>query len=401
METLKRHTFLVALIASVVVLGGAVMILTYVFETSPASATRADLEKIQRDARNLAANPIYTAQLVQEIADPEKGELAKRTAEYDKLLAFIRDMGAARKPLIAGLFPMSTDTNLRHQFKPEYLAKLAEFGKTLGALVPAYLVVTADSGAPGSTPLTAAEKAEAQKLPPEGFSMLMHPDLTFTRPEWVTKPEPPSLDQCREAQENLWLMEDIVGRIAQMEKDLMPLRAGENPTIKKSPVKELIEIRIGANAATLTTSHMPTMSGRYVPTLAEGRGQSGARAPTLSGRWSQADVKQGSKLGMYKVLPWRLVVIVESQHAGELARRLVGTESFLSVDATQMRPIIEASFNGTKDWVAPNRAAYGEAGVVRMEIVGESLVFQLEGGRITTPPLVKAPEKAAPGKGKG
>ena len=393
MDTLKRHAFLVGLVACVVVLCGAGLILIYVFERAPTSDMRQKLDSVLKSARDLAKNPLYTDKLVQEITDPKTGELTRQSAEYESLRNFIRDMGAKRKPLIANLFPLSTDTNLRHQFKPEYLAKLDEFSRTLNALVPPYLAARAEPGAP------AGDRAEPPPLPAEGYLMLIHPDLTFPRPEWVAKPEPPSLDQCREAQENLWLMEDIVGRIAEMERDLVPslLKPGEKPNIRVSPVKELIEVRIGAASAALTGTRMPTMTGRYVPTATEAKTQGVNRAPTLSGRWSLPDKKEGNgyvSLGMYKILPWRLVVIVESRFAGELARRLVGTESFLSVDATQERPIVEASFSGTKDWVAPNRATYGDQGVVRMEIVGESLVFQLAGGRITTPPLIKAPEKA-------
>jgi hypothetical protein len=392
METLKRHAFLVGLVAGVVVLLLVILVLAYTLYISPSSGTRNELRTTLNSANDLTKNPLYTARLVQELADQQNGALAMRTAEYEALINYIRDLGHKRTPLLADLFPLSTDTGFRHQFKPLYIKKVEEFSKTLVATVPPAIVAKADSGT----------KSEPPALPKEGFFLLIHPADTFPRPEWVTKPEPPSLEQCREAQEDLWLMEDIVGCIAAMDKELSGLKPSEKPRIANSPVKELIEIRIGASAASLSGSRMSGSSGRFVPASAEGK--AAGRAPTLSGRWSMPDVPDKppyTKLGMFKVLPWRMVVVVESRYSGELVRRLVGTESFLSVSATQERPIVESSFNGSHDWIAPDRATYGEQGVVRMEIVGESLVFQLEGGRITTPPAAgetKAPDTKTPAK---
>jgi hypothetical protein len=79
------------------------------------------------------------------------------------------------------------------------------------------------------------------------------------------------------------------------------------------------------------------------------------------------------------------MVVVESRYAGELIRRLKGTESFITVDAFRMKPVVE----GSRDVMGPDRKAYGSQGIVRLEVVAESLVFQLEGGRVTTPPPAK------------
>jgi hypothetical protein len=106
-------------------------------------------------------------------------------------------------------------------------------------------------------------------------------------------------------------------------------------------------------------------------------GLAGARAPTLSGRWSQK--------GFYNVLPFRLVVVVESRYAGDLIRRLKGTESFLTVNALRAKPVTEETILRGKDVIAESRKMYGTHGVVRLEVVGESLIFEFEGGRATTP----------------
>jgi hypothetical protein len=98
------------------------------------------------------------------------------------------------------------------------------------------------------------------------------------------------------------------------------------------------------------------------------------RAPTLSGRWSQA--------GFYQVLPFRMVVVVESRYTGELIRRLKGTESFIGVEASRMRPVSD----GSKELMGPRKDYGTQQAIDRLEVVCESLVFQLEGGRVTTAP---------------
>jgi hypothetical protein len=408
METLKRHAFLVALIAGVAVIGAAVLILVYVFETRSNAVMRQKLQTIQTRANSLATKPRYTTQLVDDMIKDNaqgKGFVVQRQAEYAALLDFIRDEGANRKPVTDNLFPQSTETNLRHQFKSEYAAFLDKLAKRLDAQAPPSLTEKETKGEPKTEP------------PTEGFQMYYHPDLTFVRPDWLTKPEAPSLENCRIAQENLWLMEDLVGVIAKMEADLpregktvAELRKEGKPnSILTSPVKELVEIKIGGEASIIPGSKMVGISGRYVPTAAESKGSGSTRAPTLTGRWSQPDEKRGNvyiKLGMYKVLPWRMTVVLESRYAGELVRRLTGTESFLTVDAIQMKPITEYMFQGSRDELADSRKMYGTQGVVLLEVVGESLVFQLEGGRLTTPlvqkeakPAEKAPAGKTPAKG--
>jgi hypothetical protein len=189
------------------------------------------------------------------------------------------------------------------------------------------------------------------------------------------------MEDCRLGQENIWLMENLINILAKMNEDLRP--GDQKPSVANSPVKELYEIRIGGEFAVISGARMPGFGGRYLseqpkPKVAAGEKVEKAepvRAPTLEGRWSQP--------GFYLVLPFRMIVVVESRFSGELVRRIKGTESFLGVEAFRVKPVIE----GARD-VMGERKAYGSAGVVRLELVGESLVFQLEGGRVTTPPEV-------------
>jgi len=389
METLKRHAFLLGLVAGVVVISLAMAFAAYFSYTQPASAARRQIKSAQAQASALLDGPVFTPGLVAAMA----AQVRERGDQYEGLLNYIRQLGHERKPLVKGLFPQSTDASLRHTFKAEYDVKLAGFVASLGGIAP--------PPPPGQE--TAAEKAARAEEKPKGL-MYVHPKLSFSRPAWVDKTEAPSLEECREGQENLWLMEDVVGLVAAMEKDRM--KDVKEQTITNSPVKEFVEIRVGGGSSDLSGVRSTLASGRYLPTpLKERAGEQGeaARAPTLDGRWSMPDEKDArgkiTKLGFYKVLPFRLVVVIESRYAGELLRCLKGTESFITVDGFTMQPITEATFEKVqRGLAAPSRRAYGSRGVVRLEVVAESMIFQLEGGRVTTPPVeAKAAAKATKG----
>ncbi|MBM4019667.1 MAG: hypothetical protein FJ288_15325 [Planctomycetes bacterium] len=365
METIKRHLFLVALGAGVVVVALAVVLVTYFGYVGPAAGLKASYRATQSRAAGLKSAPIFTPELVTEMAR----QVDLRKKQYEDIFNFIRKAGAARKPLLDGIFPSTTDTGKRLSFKSKYDEAIAGFMKRLGAVPP-----------PG------VDK-EGARVEEEG-AMYIHPRLSFYRPDWVDRPEPPNMDLVRLGQENIWLMEDVVGIIEQMNKELRP--AGQRPLVANSPVKELDEIRIGSEYAALPGSRMTSGGGRYMPAAPvpprseADKAQTAApsRAPSLSGRWSQP--------GFYLVLPLRIIVVVESRYAGDFVRRIKGTESCLSVAAFRMKPLVE----GSREAMGPDRKAYGTQGIVRLEVVAESLVFQLEGGRVTT--LPRKPETPKP-----
>ena len=373
METIKRHLFLVVLGAGAGVLVLAAALFAYFGVYVPNARLKDSYCRTFSRANAVQGSPIYTSELVAEMAR----QVDLRKKQYDEVLQFIRKAGAARKPLLEGVFPSTTDTGKRMSFKSKYDEALRGFMKRLGAVPP-----------PG------ADK-EAARTEGEG-AMYVHPKLSFYRPDWVDRPEAPNMDLVRLGQENIWLMEDVVEIIAKMNEELRP-SGRPRLAIADSPVKELDEIRISYDYATLSGSRMLSGAGRTMPPLpvsarseekadkadkaekaetAE-KAEAGPRAPTLAGRWSQP--------GFYEVLPFRLIVVVESRFAGELIRRLKGTESFITVDAFRMKPVVE----GSRDVMGPDRKTYGSQGVVRLEVVAESLVFQLEGGRVTKPPPAK------------
>ena len=371
METLKRHVFLAGLVAGVVVVSLAAVLAVYFLYTRSSQQMRQSLDATKQRANALLGGQVYTPELVAEMAR----QVDLRKKQYEDLVNYIRGLGKARKPLVQNLFPNCADVNLRFTFKSAYDDAIVKFMKRLSAMAPLPPEKAGDAG---------ASRAEPQ----EGV-MYASPKATFVRPEWVEKAEAPTPPECRLGQENIWLMEDLVDVLAKMNEELAP----GNTTVANSPIKELLEIRLGAEAGSLLGSKMPGLpGGRYMPDAPTASGRSAPkpgekaeapRTPTLAGRWSQR--------GFYRVLPWRITVVVESRYAGELVRRLKGTESFLSVDAVREKPVTDVSFDRSRDLLAPDRRAYGNRGVVRLEIVGEALIFDLEGGRVTAPPAPKAP----------
>jgi len=369
METIKRHLFLVGLGAGTGVLVLAAGLIAYFGLYAPNAGMKDSYGKTLSRAGAVQGSPIYTSELVAEMAR----QVDLRKKQYEEVITFMRKAGAARKPLVEGVFPSTTDTGKRLSFKSKYDEAIRGFMKRLGAIPP-----------PGAD----KERAKTE----EDGAMYIHPKLSFYRPDWVDRPEAPNMDLVRLGQENIWLMEDVVEIIAKMNEEFRP-PGRSRLAIADSPVKELDEIRIGYDYATLSGSRMLTGTGRSMPPSPSARGEekadkaetaettgqaeAGPRAPTLAGRWSQP--------GFYEVLPFRLMVVVESRYAGELIRRLKGTESFITVDAFRMKPVVE----GSRDVMGPDRKTYGPQGIVRLEVVAESLVFQLEGGRVTTPPPAK------------
>jgi len=374
LETLKRYAFLFALAGGVVVIGGAGVALVYTLYVGPAAEIRQDLRSTRSRADTLLKGTIYSDNLVEQM----KEQVAKRKKQYVELLDYIRHLGAQRKPLVEDLFPTSTETSLRHSFKAAYDARLKAYMETLNATVPMRPETRGRRRDADDAELQAARE-EARK-----HTMYAHPTNSFFRPEWVGAQGAPSLTQCRYGQEDIWLMDDLVRILAKMNQEILDQKSSARPgeiksVIQHAPVKELVVIRIGGKYAILEdVKEMASTAGRYRP---EKGGRQHERLPTLSGRRSD--------LGFYKVLPWRLGLVVEAKYAGELLRRLRGTESLLSVEAYRMQPITLASFQRADDLLAYRREDYGTAGVVRLQVVGESLIFQLEGGRVTTPLSVR------------
>jgi len=371
MEILKRHAFLLSLAGGVVVISAAAIVAVYLLYVRPSAATRTELATTARRANELFSGNVFTPKLVEWMEQNVKA----RQKQYEELLSYTRKLGADRAPLVKDVFPQGNDI-ARTSFKAAYDAQLAKFMKRLGAKRPAGV------GPDG--------KAESSLVTDDNLKATLYadPKVSFFRPDWVDKQEVPDMALVRFGQENLWLMEDIVEILARMNEDAVKADKLE-AVIKNVPVKELIEIRIGSDYAVIAGGKMTTLPGRYRPTAAAAakglpglKGDS-ARAPTVSARYSQPR--------FYQVLPFRLIVAVDARYAGELVRRLRGRETFITVEAWRVKPITETTLEKAGGLLAPSREDYGPHAVVRLEVVAESLAFQLEEGRATTVPEKKAP----------
>ena len=109
METIKRHLFLVALGGGVAVVALTVCLVTYFVYVAPNTKLRKSYESTQDLATKMKQSPIYTAELIAELAKQDD----LRKAQYADILNAIRKEGAARKPLVAGVFPTTTDSGKR------------------------------------------------------------------------------------------------------------------------------------------------------------------------------------------------------------------------------------------------------------------------------------------------
>jgi len=355
MDFVKRHLFLIGLGAGVFVVGAILLLGTQLMYRGPNVDMEQQLSSAGRRARDLTRGPLYNQAVVDEL----KTAVDQRRTRYEETLKYLAKRGHDRKVMVEDVFPMTTNTGLLHNCKAAYRASLEQLMKTLGAASPA------------TATATEAEK-EVKRAEIAKSQMLVNPKFAFSYPDWVDKAEAPNLDLVRYAQEDLWLMEDLVSVVAQTNEANFPAEA-EKRVIANAAVKELLEIRIGGEAATIEGSKG---AGRYRPAAANGE----TRQPTLTGR--------PSRPGFCLVLPWRMVVLADAEKFGDLLRRLRDHETFLTVDGIQVEPVTEATFSQAKSSAGAEIDQYGTGALVRLTVTGESLVFQLPDGRVTTPPEV-------------
>jgi hypothetical protein len=376
MEKIKRRAFEAGLAAIVGVIVLAVGLGTWLTYGRDTARIRTTLNNTKSQAQNLLTNTLFSKELV----DKMRALVDLRKHDYDDLLKFIRTESAKRLPLVKNLKFPTTDVSIRMATKASYNDELAKFMKMLGAAKPVMEPYVGGAGQPEKMRMTDASRR-----------VMMFADVkkSFTRPEWVDSTEAPNPDAVRVGQENLWLMEDVVSLIAETNRDLLAEIKKKDPRAKDevgwAPVKELIEIRIGADAAVLPGTKMPAASGRYRP-FGSAKPASGAAKgiPSLSGRASVA--------GFYNVLPFRVGVVVDARYYGEVVRRLKDRESFITVEAWKVSPLdTEVQFARSRDLVASSLDDYGRKeddqikrdALVRLEVSGESLAWTLDGGRVT------------------
>jgi hypothetical protein len=375
MDTIKNHIFEVILSAAVLVVGLAVGLGSYLVYGGQAKQVRGDLDSAIAKATRLEGSTLYSDGLVQKVADQDK----QRQKEYAALILYLKSMSAesVRPPLVKNLFPRGADQLLFQQFKSAYDVKLKSFMTTLNAVKP----TQTDDLIPGSTTTRSRTSDESLKA-----AMFADPKRSFVRPDWIELGTAPSMGQVRAAQEDLWLMDDLVSILASTNADALKQIMAKDPSATKSigwaPVKELVEIRVGADVTAPGGKAGGTVS-RYV-------------TPVKGGSAKLGPLTRTPVPGFYNVLPYRIEVIVDARYCGEVVRRLKDHETFLTVESWQVTPILtDTALTRTKDLLALSLRDYGwrevekddrletqHATVVRLQIVGTSLAWTLEGGRV-------------------
>jgi len=379
MEMIKRHAFEVALAAIVAVVVLAVGLGAYLAYGRETARLQSVLNSARKQAQDLLGGTLFSEPIVKKMGQ----QVDRRKREYEDLMQFLRTQSAARKPLVANLFPKSTDLSLRQAFKAEYDQEIARLMATLGAVKP--VLVKEIASAKAQERLVVSDESRQAR-------MFADPKRSFVRPDWVDKSEAPGLEEARKAQEDIWLMQDIVSLVANANDEIIRSEGVSSKAIGWSPIKELVVIRIGADAEGLPGTKMAGGAGRYRPAVAAGA--TGA-APTRPGGPSSMPVWQRPGVrDFYNVLPFRLSVVVDARYFGEVVRRLKDRETFINVKAWTVSPIVtEVQLARHRDLSATSLEDYGRKegdpprvvrdALVLLDVAGESLAWTLEGGRVT------------------
>lgn len=307
--------------------------------------------------------------------------------ENADIVDYIRQMGAERKPAVDQLFPSPPPKKADLQLglmKDTYEDELQRLMNTLGA------VDVEDEDTPAEELLKAGVFASLEE--------------SFHKPKWLEGMGLPTIVQAREGQENLWLTEDIVNAIKIVNDNFFGSKAGQGrpQTVANAPIKQLLGLRIGDGHASLKKGG-GARGKRY-------RRATGKRARASRTRHPKTKTPQPEKVPeaesltghasenpLYNVLPFRLDVIADNELGGMLIRELAGGESFITIEAVSIEAVDRESIAKPRSDGLKVAKLYGSRGLVRLIIIGESLVFELPGGRVTTPPKKEKAKEGGPG----
>jgi len=384
MEFVKRHWWLVATLAAMVVLAGSAIALWVVFNRQMGQR-----EAVLKKSRDFLRPS--TAYYNEKAAGVLEGATAYRQKQLDEMMSFVKQPNEWQ-PLIPGIFPRyQADTQVLN-FRLAYQAKLRQFMKELGAVNAA------------ESPLGIRE------------ATMFSSEKAFHKATWIDDPLVSSspdvvMQHLCESQNDLWLMEEIVRIIKDTNNDYFrdTKIESENRKVAKAVIKELLKLEIGAQVLELAATAMGrdhrylTVSGGTTPYGGAGLAATAeepevdVRAKTLTGRASN------NNGGVYKVLPFRVTVIADAGNYLELVRRLSGTRSFLTVDKVRYEVVCEtenmyrqAGLTCPNLNVSDRVEIYGLRPLANVVITGESLVFQVPGARPTV-----LPKKPAVASGAG
>ena len=384
MSLVKRHLWLVVILGVMVVLSAGAVVLMVLFQ-GKAAARQAVLAKSQSVLQTMGG-AIYkdqTAEALVAAADFRKQKLAD-------IENYIRTSGQWT-PLAPTIFDRHTDTDV-YAFRNAYKGRgFQELRQTLNAFV--------------------WDSAKGLIDPEAQFATMYVAADAFHKHPWLDAPTLPRDEdevmlRLRESQDDLWLMQDIVGAIKRTNDMFFALAEVPPEDQKKlefSAIKELRRIDIGAQAVGLGRGGYEGATSRYLyietptggATSASEEKQTDSKAMTLSGRASD------NAKGRYRVLPFRVVVVGDAGNAPELIRQLTGTRSFITVLNVryEMIPDVETQYRSylLRPEIKTRNVVYGSRPLARLTLTCESLVFRLDKARPTVPPAPSESQKNADG----
>ena len=376
MEFLKRQLWLAVTLGVM-----AVLSLPFLYIWFSSQSRQSDREDVYRESGDLIqkSKPYY---------NEEAGVYLGKAADYrdeqrEKILKSQRK-GQGWPLLVSDILPNWPGEARVFEFKNRYRQKIQEFMKTLNAVDVEDLV---------GGDITATMFAKEERF----FAAQWIIDTQLIRDRGIM------MAGLRQSQDDIYIQEDIVEAIKRTnDLYLMKLPDSER-TVRNAVVKELVQIGIGRDYDRLPSGIKPespsynVMSGRRDRVI-ESKGPGGLM-PGQTAQDGEVPGKQFASMTghasnnngkKYKVLPFRLVVIVDAGNYQELLRQLGGTRSFFIVEQVRFEiiPEIDAGYKGYElaMYDASSRLRYyGKRPIAQLVLVGESLIFS-DTGRPTLKP---------------
>jgi len=383
MEFLKRQLWLAVTLGVMVVLS-----LPFLYIWFSSQSKQSEREEVYKKSRDLIqrSGPYYN----KEAAGYLKKAADYRDEQREKILKSQRK-GQSWPLLVSGILPDWPGDSRVFEFKNRYRQRIREFMKTLNAVDVEDLV---------GGEITATMFAKEERF----FAAQWIIDTQLIRDRGIM------MEGLRQSQDDIYIQEDIVEAIKRT-NDLyfnsMKL-PDSGRTVRNAVIKELVQIGIGRDYDRLPSSTEPdspdynVMSGQR-DRVVESKGLGGL----MPGQTAQDGEVPGKRFagmtghasnnngGKYKVMPFRLVVIVDAGNYQELLRQLGGTRSFFIVEQVRFEiiPEIDAGYKAY-NLAMPDASSrllyYGKRPIAQLVLVGESLIFN-DTGRPTLKPKEESP----------
>ncbi|MBN2584799.1 MAG: hypothetical protein JXL80_17175 [Planctomycetes bacterium] len=382
MEFLKRQMWLAVTIGVMVVLSVPSLLLW--FGNQGEREARVKVYKTSRDKVNK----------IEQVANAEMVDYAEQAANYrqEERQEILKSQ---RKPLnwpllVKDILPNYPGETRVFEFKNKYNLQILEFARVLGA---------------------ASEKDLASV---DVTTTMFYKEDAFFKAQWIRETtinqnQQIVVEQLRESQDDLYIQQDIVEAIKRTNDLYFKLHdiAADQQTVDKAVIKELLQIGIGRAYDRLpdvntTRPDAPIYQGGRRDRVITGKsGGFSSFATTGTETVDEVDPTTLAETmtghatnnngGKYKVMPIRIVVIVDAGNYLELLRQLSASRSFFIIEGVRMEiiPELDSAYKNygltIGDTVTSRLRTYGPRPLGQLTLVGESLIFYGT-GRPTLPP---------------